>query len=69
MIYRKRACIRRSLVLHESKRLYIRLIWNFPQSPERIEEALTEPDPIRALTVLTELQRETVCAVRPEHRP
>lgn len=27
---------------------------------ERIEEALTDPDPIRALTVMTELQRETV---------
>jgi hypothetical protein len=27
---------------------------------ERIEEVLTEPDPIRALTALTELQRETV---------
>ena len=27
---------------------------------ERIEEALTEPDPILALTMRTELQRETV---------
>jgi len=27
---------------------------------ERVEEALTEPDPLRALTVMTELQRETV---------
>ena len=27
---------------------------------ERIEEALTEPDPLRALLVLTELQADTV---------
>jgi predicted nucleotidyltransferase len=27
---------------------------------ERVEEVLTEPDPIRALTVMTELQREAV---------
>ena len=35
-----------------------------PQKPERlaerIEEALTEPDPHRALLVMTELQAETV---------
>ena len=27
---------------------------------ERVEEALTDPEPLRALTVMTELQRETV---------
>ena len=38
---------------------------------ERIEEALTEPDPFRALLVLNELQLETVDAraERPERRP
>jgi predicted nucleotidyltransferase len=32
---------------------------------ERVEEVLTEPDPIRALTAMTELQRETVALAPP----
>ena len=45
----KRLADRAAALTHKPQRL-----------PERIEEALTEPDPHRALLVMTELQAETV---------